>query len=210
MKLTVIGGSARTALQLIPAALHRGDAVTAVVRNAASLTLDHPNLEVAVGDVLDPAALAPLVAGRDAVMFCLGHRDRRPSSVMKDAAQATIWAMEHTGTRRLLAISASGFVRDGNDGFLLGAVLKPVVGRILKNNFDDMRAMESEIVGSDLDWTIVNPPRLTDRPGTGRYRVSRDVTVRRGSTVSRADLADYLLRSVDDESVVRHRMFIAD
>ena len=210
MKITVIGGSSRTGLEIIGQAIRAGHFVTAVARTPSKVTAAaDPNLEVVAADICDPAALQPLFAGRDAVLFSLGHNDRRPSSIMRDAMEATIWAMSRAGTRRLVAISASGFVRDRNDSFLLRRVAKPLVGRILKESFRDMQDMEQEMVASDLEWTIVSPPRLLARPFDGRYRTSADLTVRGGSTISRADLADYLLRAASDPATVGHRMFVA-
>jgi hypothetical protein len=53
---------------------------------------------------------------------------------------------------------------------------------------------------SSLDWTIVRPPRLTDKTYTGRYRVREGHLPRFGFTVSRADVADFMVRKAIDNN----------
>src|SRR5918999_2791564 len=92
-----------------------------------------------------------------------------PTTVRVDAARVIISAMREAGMRRLVAVSAAGAHTDG-DGMFVRFVVKPVLGYVLRHEFADMRAMEEVVRASDLDWTIVLPPRLTDGARTGRYR----------------------------------------
>jgi uncharacterized protein YbjT (DUF2867 family) len=71
---------------------------------------------------------------------------------------------------------------------------------LLKYSFADMRRTEDLVRVSGLEWTIVRPPMLTNGPRTGFYRRVVDRNVRGGIRVSRADLADCILRCVADRS----------
>jgi uncharacterized protein YbjT (DUF2867 family) len=70
--------------------------------------------------------------------------------------------------------------------------------------------MEDVLRDSDLDWTIVRPPRLTGKPVTGRYRTAYGQNLRRGVFVSRADVAHYMLSALDKPETFRQTVGIAN
>jgi putative NADH-flavin reductase len=51
---------------------------------------------------------------------------------------------------------------------------------------------------SGLDWIIVRPVILTNGPKTGRYKVLNNPKDWRSGTISRADVADFLVKQVQD------------
>jgi len=62
--------------------------------------------------------------------------------------------------------------------------------------------MESVIRASGLDWTIVRPPELTDKPYTGKYRVREGHLPTFGLSISRADVADFMLKTTDNPAAI--------
>ncbi|GLY82753.1 NAD(P)-dependent oxidoreductase [Actinoallomurus iriomotensis] len=211
MRLTIFGATGGTGTQLVGQALEEGHDVTAVVRDPARLDVPaHERLRVVTADVTDAASVAPAVEGADAVLSVLGHRDRGPTTICRDAARAVIEAMGKAGVRRLVVCSAAGAFADGGDGLFTRYVVKPLIlGPLLKNAFEDMRACEREVRDSALEWTLVRPPRLLDKEATGRYRTATDVNLRGGRTISRADLAACMLGVVGDDGSVRHHVSVA-
>jgi putative NADH-flavin reductase len=111
--------------------------------------------------------------------------------------------------RRFMCISANPLVVGNGDALLDRLVLKPVVRAIFKESYADLMRMEAEVRRSDLDWTIMRPPRLTDRPPTARYRVAFDRNLPRGRFISRADLAGAMLRLLDDSQSVHAAVTVA-
>jgi putative NADH-flavin reductase len=207
MKLTIFGATGRTGTELLTQALEAGHEVAVVVRDPARLT-GRPRVFTA--DVRDADAIVPAVEGADAVLSALGPRDRGPSTICADGARGIGVAMAKTGVRRLLLVSAAGLVADAGDGFFVRHVVKPVIlERLLGNAFADMRRSEEEVRASDLDWTIMRPPRLTDEDATGRYRTAIDLNLRGGRRISRADLAACMLRLISDDASVRHHVSVA-
>ena len=214
MKLTVFGATGGTGSEAVGQALDAGHEVLAVVRNPARLRISHPNLTIMTADVLQPAEIADAVAGRDAVISALGHSQRpaerkaaaRPT-LCADSARSVTEAMRATGSRRLVIVSASGPYTDG-DGPVLRYVLKPIVRRFLKDDWDDLVAMEEVVRASGLDWTVLRPPQLTDKPVTGRYRTRLDANAR-GLRVSRADVAHLALAVADDPDTYRTAISLA-
>jgi uncharacterized protein YbjT (DUF2867 family) len=216
MKLTVFGASGGTGTQVIRQALDAGHEVTAVVRDRGRLAVaDHPGLDVVVADVMRAAAIEGAVAGRDAVISALGH-SRRPQErkaaahvpVCTGSARSITAAMRATGTGRLVVVSASGPFTEG-DGPLMRYLAKPITQRVLRDPFADLVGMEQVVRASGLDWTILRPPRLTDKPLTGHYRTRRELNVRRGLVLPRADLAHLILAVCGDPDTYRTAIFAA-
>jgi putative NADH-flavin reductase len=210
MKLTIFGASGNTGHCLTEQAVSAGHEVTAVVRDPARLTVDpHSRLRVVTADVMDPAAITPAVAGADAVLTAVGPRGTGPTTVIEDSVRSIIAAMQKSGACRLLALSGS-IVADEGESPYLRYLIKPLARRtFLRHVNADMAAAEGEIEASELDWTILRPPRLTGKSATGSYRLAIDRNLPHGFTVPRADLAACMLTLIDDPATVRTRVGIA-
>ncbi|NIH82972.1 NAD(P)-dependent oxidoreductase [Amycolatopsis viridis] len=209
MKLTVFGATGGTGAHVVRQALTAGHQVTAVVRDPARLDVPaQPRLEVVTADVLDPDALVPAISGREAVVSALGPRGRGPSVICRDGTSSIMAAMTTAGVRRLAVVSNSGMHREG-DGWFTRLLFKPVLIRILREGYADMGEMERRVTASGLDWTIVRPPKLSDGPHTGRIASETRGNVRGSFTISRADLADYVLRAVADPALSRVAVSVA-
>jgi putative NADH-flavin reductase len=210
MKLTIFGATGATGTCLTEQALAAGHEVTAVVRDPARLAVPaQPLLHVVTADVMDPDSIVSAVAGSDAVVTTVGPRGTGPTTVIQDSARAIIAAMQKSGSCRLLLLSGS-IVADEGESPYLRYLVKPLARRtFLRHVCADMRAGESEVRGSGLDWTIVRPPALTTKPATGRYRIAIDRNLPHGFRVSRADLAAGLLPLLDDLASVRKHIGIA-
>jgi putative NADH-flavin reductase len=190
MRITVLGASGGTGTKIVELAREAGHEVTAVVRT--------PNGRDAVADVMDPDSLGPHVAGADAVVSAIGPRNvRTPTTVQTDSTDSLVRAMRAHDVRRLVVISNSGMVTDGDAPFVR-YVVKPVLRRVFKHPWGDMARMEEVVRGSGLEWTIVRPPQLTDGPRTDGFRTAVDTNVRAGMRVSRADVAALVLRCLAD------------
>jgi putative NADH-flavin reductase len=204
MKITVFGASGGIGTEVVRQALRAGHHVTAVIRDGARLAISDPELETVVADVFDAESIAPYVKGADAVVSALGARDTGPTTVCRDGAAALRWAMRETRVRRVVIVSASGLIVDEGDDFIMRHVAKPIVQRALRNGFEDMRAMEKIVMDSGLEWTIMRPPRLTDKPASGRYRTAVDRNVPFGYTIARADVAAEILKALGDPATIGH------
>jgi putative NADH-flavin reductase len=210
MKLTIFGASGATGTSLVQQALAAGHSVTAVVRDPGRLAVPaHQRLEVVTADVLDPADISPAVDSAGAVISAVGP-GTDASTLRQDSTRTIIAAMQKTGTRRLLIISGSIVADDGESAFMR-YLLKPVVRRtFLRHACADMRRAEDEVHDSNLDWTILRPPSLTNKTATGTYRTAIDRNLHRGFSISRADLAAYMLTLLDDPAAKGRHIAIAN
>lgn len=197
MTLTILGASGRTGQELVRAALAAGYQVRALVRNPDKLGLSHDNLQVLQGDALDPNAVDAAIKGADAVLNALGHTKNSPDDLQTRAIEHVLASMARHNVKRLISLIGAD-VRFPNDRprpidnavkFLLGVI----AGRVLKDGERHVALIKQ----SDLDWTVVRAPWLTNSPKVGSYRVGylgRDS----GARISRADLADFMLSQVSD------------
>ncbi|MCK2237377.1 MULTISPECIES: NAD(P)-dependent oxidoreductase [unclassified Crossiella] len=201
MNITVFGASGRTGEHVVQQALLAKHQVTAVVRNRAKLQLHHPALTIAQADVLDPAAITEHLIGRDAVISALGAGNLKPTTICTDSAESILRAMPKAGVRRLVVVSTSGATTEGDDP-ATRYLLKPILNRVFRHPWGDMRRMEELIMASDTDWTIVRPPRLTNAAHTGVYRIANGRNIPGGNSIPRADLADALLHALTIPSTV--------
>lgn len=214
MKLVVFGASGRIGAELVRQGMAAGHQITAVVREGSTVELPvpvgvRPAAQVVTADVMDAGAIASVVAGHDAVLSVLGPRGRGPTSVLTDGVRSVLPAMEEAGVRRLLVVSVAGIHTTGDDPFTK-YVVKPILGRILRDSFADARQLEEVVRASALDWTIVCPPRLTNGAAKGSIRSNSEGIVRGGFSITRADVATYLLGAVEDAAVIRKTVVIAN
>ena len=224
MKLTIFAATGGIGRQLLGQAVAAGHDVTAVARNLRGLSPVPARAVAADLASADPAALQPAVAGADAVLSALGPRTRADAGVAARGTEVITEAMRAAGVRRVIVVSAApiGTIaspgrphpprHDPGDGFIIRYLADPIVKRALRAHYADLARMEDVLrdSDSDLDWTIVRPPRLTDKPVTGRYRTAYGQNIRRGVFVSRADVAHYMLSVLDNPETFHRTVGIAN
>jgi putative NADH-flavin reductase len=211
MKLTVFGATGGTGKEVVRQALDAGHQVAAVVRDPARLAISHSALEVVTADVTDPDSLRPALAGREAVISALGPHSRKDVGIASTALGSILRAMDASEVRRLAVLSAVpvGPVPEG-ETLLYRSVALPLLRRLLRDAYADLAVMEEEVRRSAVEWTIVRPPRLTDKPLTGNYRRAVGGNVPRGYTISRADVAHAMLALLDDPATVKQAVGLAN
>jgi putative NADH-flavin reductase len=198
-RLLVIGASRGIGLETVTCALAAGHQVRAFARHATAMPMQAAALERFDGDALDAAAVTKAVAGVDAVIQSLGAPKSAQSlfsgtTLFSQATGILIDAMRAAGVRRLVTVTGLGAGDSrGHGGLLYDALLFPL---ILKRVYDDKDVQEQMIRASGLDWTIVRPGLLTSGPATGTARALADPKDWGAGSVSRADVAAFLVREV--------------
>jgi uncharacterized protein YbjT (DUF2867 family) len=211
MKLTVFGATGGIGGHVVRQALAAGQKVTAVVRDPARFDVRHPALEVAtVPGLTDPEVLRPVLEGSDAVISGVGPRGRKDGPVASSTTRGILRAMEASGVRRFVAVSAVpvGPVPEG-ESFVNRRILLPFISALLRDVYADLAEMEDEIRRSTTEWTVVRPPKLADRPLTGTYRTCVGGNVPRGYAISRADVAHAILAALDDPATLGQAVGVA-
>ncbi|MET9372950.1 SDR family oxidoreductase [Streptomyces sp. NPDC002992] len=209
MKLTVFGATGGIGQEIVRQGLAAGHQVTAVVRDPARFTVEGERLEVRQADLTAPETLRGAVAGRDAVLSGLGARSRADAGIAARLTRSVLAAMEAEHVRRLLVVSAAplGPVPDGHT--VLDKTMLAIINSVLKDVYDDLRVMEGDLAASATDWTSVRPPKLTNKPVTGRYRSVVGGNPPRGRSLARADVAHAMLAMIDDPATVKQGVGVA-
>jgi len=200
MKLVVFGATGTVGNVLVKQALAAGHQVTAFARHPEVLAGTDRNLTRRPGDVLDPAAVNRAVRGQDAVLVVLGAG--RKGGVRAAGTENIVQAMKAEGVERLICMSTLGA---GDSAPLLTFFWKYIMfGLLLKDALADHEEQERTVRESGLDWTIVRPGAFANGEPTGVYRhgFSAD-TKGLKLKISRADLAEFLLRQVTDMTYLK-------
>ncbi len=188
MKLFVIGATGRTGREIVQQALDRGHEVTAFVRSPESISFKNERLSVLKGSVMDENQLFQAMQNQDAVISTLGPREVfKPTSMLHDSAIATTRAMNRSGVKRLVVLSAAAH---------FPGIPNRIASFIMRNHMRDSLAMEEIVQGSGLDWTIARPPRLTQEEYT-TYRSREGAAPKMGFSLARKAVAAFMLDAIE-------------
>ena len=223
MKLTIFGATGGIGGQLLEQAVAAGHEVTAVVRDPSKLAPSRNGVRVVTADLAaaEPGVLESAVAGADAVLSGVGPRPMTKAGVAEHGTRAIVRAMQATGVRRILVVSAAPIStvpspgrphpprHDPGEGFVMRNLLTPFAKTVMRERYADLALMEDVLRASDLDWTIFRPPRLTSQRLRGRYRTVYGKNLRGGGIISRADVAHAMLAALGQPATIGQEVGIA-
>ncbi|HEY8357898.1 MAG TPA: SDR family oxidoreductase [Ramlibacter sp.] len=195
-KILVLGATGGTGQIIIRQALAKDYDVTALMRSpekAAGLT----GVKLAIGDARDEAALRQAIKGQDAVVSVLGTPPSpfKEVTLLSTATRALVNAMQAEGVSRLVAITGIGAGDSaGHGGFAFDHLILPL---LLRHVYADKNRQEAIIRQSGLDWTLVRPAVLNDKPGKGAPRALEDLSRFHGGTIARADVAGFIVDELE-------------
>ncbi len=197
MKIAIFGASGRTGILTVYQALDKGHQVTAFARTPSTVTIQHKNLRVVQGDILEYDKVKQAVEGMDVIISALGIDTRKAGTVLSEGTKNILRAMQECNVNRFICMSSAGVL--GNDaGFWFGKIIIPL---FLKQVFTDKIRQMKIIMGSNVEWVIIRPSGLTDAPKTGKYKISMGSPV--ALRIPRADVADFMLKLTTDKQYDR-------
>lgn len=200
MRLLIFGSTGSVGRLLVEQALNHNHQVTAFVRDPAKLWIRHKNLKIVQGDVLDYPIVETAMKDQDVVLCALGAGSK--GKLRAEGTRNIIRAMENSGIKRFICQTSLG-VGDsqGNLNFFWKYIM---FGMLLKKAYNDHEIQESHIIQSQLDWIIVRPAAFTNGMRTGKYKHGfsandKSITLK----ISRADVADFMLKQLTDNTYLR-------
>ena len=194
MKVVVFGATGKTGQHVCQKALAEGHTVTAFTRSASKIDDGSPNLRAAQGDVNDPEAVAAAIANQDAAIVVLGSNGLGDKTTLTVGTRNVVEGMTRHNARRIVVLSAAGVGESWQQTPLLARIMFKTM---LRNIYSDHQAQEALVEQSSLDWTIVRAAILKDDPESGHYTASNIGKVK---NINRADLADFLVKQVNDSA----------
>lgn len=201
-RVIVFGGTGRTGRLIVDEAVRDGHVVTVAARRPeTSADTFSASVRVVRADVQDPASVASALKDQDALVLAVSSSARRPGTLYSDAARNITAAADRTPVSRAIVVSSGG-VRPDDSGLPLWyrRILIPL---FMKDLYDDMRAMESAVTESTLDWTLVRAAYLQDTPAAGHFRVSDGTNPAGGWKLSRGDLARFTVDQLASDRWLR-------
>lgn len=201
MKLVILGATGGIGVELVRQAIERGHSVTAFVRTPERLNPFANRIRIVSGDLMNPAELGRVLDGHDGVLSGFGPRlplAKADDDLLERFAATLTNAMREAAVKRAVIVSTAFLFKDSilPPTYLFGRLFFPSV-------VADASAMEQIVTASGLDWTLVRPPQLTDKPPTGRYRVREEHLPVFGFKIARADVADFMIRCAEHHASIR-------
>jgi uncharacterized protein YbjT (DUF2867 family) len=203
MRITVFGATGGTGRRLVEQAIAEGNEVVAYVRNPSKLDMENEHLTVVQGELTDEELIEKAVKGVDAVISLLGPRGGSKSKPLTHGIQNIIAAMKKQGVRRLV-ITSTLSAKDPND--LPDFKTKSLVNLVkvtMHDAYEDIVSTAETVRNSDLDWTIVRLTMLNNKPKSGKVRAGYVGRGDVGTWISRANVADFMLKQVQDTKYLR-------
>jgi len=201
MKLAILGATGGIGLEIVRQAVDRNHKVTVLVRAPERLKPLGDRIEIIQGDPLSSAELARTIEGQDAVLSGFGPRVPiaiTDANLLYRFGLALTDAMRKVAVRRVVIVSTAFLFKDSivPPTYLFGRLFFPGI-------VADASEMETIVQKSGLDWTLVRPPRLTDKLRRDRYRVVEGHLPGFGFTISRADVAAFLIKAAEDRTFIQ-------
>jgi len=209
LNIVVLGANGGIGNHVVLQALNAGHKVTAILRTPSNFEISHTNLQIVKGDVMQPNILERHLENKDAVISAIGKNSLKKTTLYSQGNSNLIEAMKRAGTDRAFFISASGLEVNPTHSLFIKFATKFILQSVLRNMYADLWAMEKIIKGSNINWTIMRPPKLLDSPVTGNYRTTADGFLNNGLKISRADVAHFIVHNLTNETIVRKTVEVA-
>ena len=198
MRILIVGASKGIGLEAVRQALASGHDVRALARSAEDISVADPKLAKIRGDALNKEDVEAALTGVDAVVLTLGiglSELFKPVNLFSTATRVLIDAMKAQGVNRLVCVTGFGA---GDSQVSISPLQRIPFNIVFGRAYEDKSRQEKLIKESSLDWTIVRPGVLMNGPKTGRYKILRKSSEWRNGIVSRANVADFLVREIDE------------
>lgn len=212
MNVAILGATGGTGRELTAQALALGHTVKVLVRSPGKVTLRHDRLEVLKADLLGESAptLAAKLEGSEAVLSALGVLGLGITHFYSDTAKLLVAAAQQARVKRLMLVSSVGADPSEHEPWWYLWFVR----RLLINYYVDMARMEQFVMDTvtetgELEWIVVRPSYLTNGQKTGVYRVTPRYAPKGGVRISRADLADFMLKQLEGNTYVRQTPAVA-
>ncbi len=207
-RIALFGGTGKTGKEFLKKALESGYSVKMLARSPEKVTTEYPNLEVLKGDVLNPEEVNATVAGTEVVVSLFGHVKGSPKWLQSDGTSNIISAMTDHHVEKIISLSGGGLPFKKDEPKFADKAIRFIMKVAVPKVLNDAVRHAEILKDSDRQWVIVRGPRLTEEPEKGNYRVGW-VGVNASTSIGRADLADFILKQVEDNTYIYAMPFVS-
>jgi putative NADH-flavin reductase len=208
-KIALFGASGQTGQQFLIQALEKGYLVKALVRNLNSISQKSPNLELIQGDVLNQIDVEKTIQGCDLVISLFGHVKNSPEWLQSDGTSNIIKAMKKYKIQKIVSLSGGGLpYPEKDEPKFMDKVIRTIMKIAVPKVLNDANKHAELLRNSGLKWSVVRGPRLTNDSKVGQYRVGW-VGVNASTKIGRADLADFIVKQIEDDTFTYQMPFVS-
>ncbi|MFC7365881.1 MULTISPECIES: NAD(P)-dependent oxidoreductase [Bhargavaea] len=205
MNILILGGTGRVGSHIVAQALEDEHHVTVLVRTPEKVTINHNNLTVIQGDVLNQEALTHAIHGADVLISALNTDG---GTTLSESMPLIINAMETEGIRRIITIGTAGILQSRVNPEIL-RYQSSESKRKTTRAAEEHEKVYNLLKQYDLDWTIVCPTYLPDGERLGNYRTEPDFLPEGGSQISVPDTAEFAYSLIESGEHIKKRVGIA-
>ncbi|WP_226641489.1 NAD(P)-dependent oxidoreductase [Mesobacillus subterraneus] len=205
MNILILGATGRVGSHIVTYALHECHHVTALVRSPEKIQINHKNLAIIQGNVLNRDNIMRAINGMDVVISALNTDG---TTTLSESMPLIIEAMENEGIKRIITIGTAGILQSKATPNVLryqSSESKQKSTRAAKEHHKVYDMLKQ----STLEWTIVCPTYLPDGEKVGSYRIARDILPDGGAKISVPDTAEFTYKQVEARDYIRSRVGIA-
>jgi len=204
MKIIVFGATGGVGQYVVQQALEKGYEVTAFVRTPSKIECTHEQLQIVQGDAFNQDEVTAAIKGHDVVVSCLGSRQGlKKSTELAEMTKNIVDGMQTHGIKRIIYTASAGINKE------IPGVSGKIVMKMLKNPLEDHRNAVEYIKAHELNFTIVRPMGLTNDPLTETYRESKVSVPIKAKSISRADVAHFIVKALSDKQYENTSIVIA-
>lgn len=207
MKIVIFGASGKTGKQSVEKALEQGYKVTAFVRNPDKLQMEHKNLTIVQGDVLDDGSVKSAIAGQDAVLCMLGMPLRNKEGLRAKGTKNIVQAMKEVGVKRLICLTSLG---SGDSRLLLPFLYRFLIFPLFMSHLlKDHDLQENYITSSQLDWTIVRPGTFAKKENLSSQHgiLSKDTSIK--MKISTDEVAGFMVKQLSSDAYLCKAVYLS-
>src|SRR6266403_3406961 len=216
MNITIFGASGATGTLLTERCLIAGHNVTALLRTPEKFPLRN-QVHVIQGSPFDLASVGQTIEGADVVLSALGAKSLKKEDVLERAVPQIIAAMQESlsrakPVRRIIVLGSAGALPaslDKQPAWRRWIIQNIVYNTFLKWPVASQVSQWNNLSHSNLDWTMVMPPMLSNAPARGAYRIDGEALPPNGSRISRADVADFMMQQIDNPQWIKKGVYIS-
>jgi putative NADH-flavin reductase len=216
MNIAIFGASGATGTLLTQRCLADGHDVRALLRTPEKFPL-RDQVHVIQGSPFDLTSVSETIEGADAVLSALGAKSLKKEDVLERAVPQIVAAMQKSlsetkPVRRIIVLGSAGAsptALDKQPPWRRWIVQNIIYNTFLKWPVASQISQWNDLSHSNLDWTMVMPPMLTNGPARGTYRIDGDALPPNGSRISRADVADFIMQQIDNPQWIRRGVYLS-
>jgi uncharacterized protein YbjT (DUF2867 family) len=217
MKILILGATGRTGSLLLKEAINEGYVINVLLRDKNKLQISSPLLTVFEGTPTDKETLLPAMQGCQAILSTLNISRisdfpwaplRSPENLLSASMKNIIELANQSNIKRIIITTAWGVNETKKD---IPAWFRWLIDHSnIGYPYRDHEMQENLLKQSTLSWTAVRPVSLTNSVKNKNVQVSINNSPKPGLTISRQNVARFMIKVLQEDLYVKQAPTVWD